>query len=480
MKVKKIAVFCGMVVMLSMMTVGCSDSVQSEEEIVIPKEESVQGTENQQEEEGSGAMSEDGIAQMVQAPERYTWEGESGDFHITADAPVIIPQAEGFKAYKVTGRVFTQEDYDKVNQVLLNGGELWQRDYESMEGSHGYTASEIDEIIERLEIQKEAGAFNEKQESYDERIEEFRRLREAAPEEATLVAVDANVSYEKRESKADEYTGENDLYGNVTLDGEDYTVMLDNDWQDDWRWISFYIRSPRGVSNYYPIGRNTEAGGENISTEYVRQEAERLMEDMGFSEFSVSGEEYFASANVDAKAGEGSITSKPGYGIHFTRCLDGIPVTYTDSDGTTVEKDDECSWPYESIHLVFDEEGFTEFEWTNPYELEKLSDEDVFLLPFSDIQNVFEEMMFKKAQDFWQDMQVEEHFHVDEVRLGYMRVREKGNVTEGTMVPVWDFFGSETFYYEEMEEPYTQDGPYNCLLTINAMDGTIIDRDLGY
>ena len=104
----------------------------------------------------------------------------------------------------------------------------------------------------------------------------------------------------------------------------------------------------------------------------------------------------------------------------------------------------------------------------------------MFLLPFSDIQNIFEEMLFKKAEDFWKDMQVEETFHVNEVRLGYMRVMEKGNVMDGTMIPVWDFFGSETFYYGDMEEAYTEEGPYKCLLTINAMDGTIIDRGLGY
>ena len=472
MKAKKIAVLCAAVGMLSLLSVGCGDSMQSEEEIVVPKGESAQEEENQEGQdlqEGNGAAEEGGIAQMVQAPERYTWEGNSGGFHITVDAPVVIPQAEGFKTYKVTSRVFTQEDYDKVNQVLLNGGELWTRDYEAMEGSNGYTVSEIDEIIERLQIDEK---------NYDERIEEFRNMREDAPEAAIIVRVEANVSYQERESDEEEYTGENSLYGNVTVNGEDYAFFLDNDLRDDWRWISFSIQSPRGESNYYPTGRNMEAGGEKIAVENVRQEAERLMTDIGFSDFAASGEEYFCSTSFSEK--DGTQRSKCGYGVHFTRCLDGIPVTYTDNEGTTMEDGDVCSWPYEAIDLVFDEEGFTEFRWTDPYELEKLSDEDVFLLPFSDIQNIFEEMLFKKAEDFWGDMQVEETFHVNEVRLGYMRVMEKGNVMEGTMIPVWDFFGSETFYYGDMEEPYTEEGPYKCLLTINAMDGTIIDRNLGY
>ncbi|MDE7404232.1 MAG: hypothetical protein K2M81_03905, partial [Lachnospiraceae bacterium] len=223
MKAKKIAVLCAAVGMLSLLSVGCGDSMQSEEEIVVPKGESAQEEENQEGQdlqEGNGAAEEGGIAQMVQAPERYTWEGNSGGFHITVDAPVVIPQAEGFKTYKVTSRVFTQEDYDKVNQVLLNGGELWTRDYEAMEGSNGYTVSEIDEIIERLQIDEK---------NYDERIEEFRNMREDAPEAAIIVRVEANVSYQERESDEEEYTGENSLYGNVTVNGEDYVVFLDND-----------------------------------------------------------------------------------------------------------------------------------------------------------------------------------------------------------------------------------------------------------
>ena len=47
---------------------------------------------------------------------------------------------------------------------------------------------------------------------------------------------------------------------------------------------------------------------------------------------------------------------------------------------------------------------------------------------------------------------------------------EKGNITEGKMIPVWDFFGSERIYYADLKEPYVEDGSYNSYLTINAME----------
>lgn len=433
------AALCLVISILVLLLTGCGDSIQSEEEIVVPKEDSggqESESNNGEEIKEEGAQeNETGIAELVQAPEQYTWEGSSGGIQVAVDAPVRIPQAEGFKSYRVTGRVFTQEDYDKINRVLLKGGKLWDRE------------------------------------------------KKAPAKEPVIVEVPAVVSYSERQEDEEinvENSGENWLYGFVTVESEDYFVSLDNDLREDWRWISFTIQGTRGLSNYYPIGKKPEFAEQELFTEAIRQEAEQLMKDMEFTDFAVGGEEYFGS--VSGAEQLMTLQEKEGYGIHFTRVLDGIQVTYTDNDGTMVEAENGaiCAWPYEKIDIVFDEKGFAEFVWTNPYEVEKQSDENVFLLPFSDIQNVFQEMIFKKYQDFWGETEIKEELRINEVRLGYMRIMEKGNVMEGSMIPVWDFFGSETFSYDEMAEPVTEDNPYKCLLTINAMDGTIIDRDLGY
>jgi len=50
------------------------------------------------------------------------------------------------------------------------------------------------------------------------------------------------------------------------------------------------------------------------------------------------------------------------------------------------------------------------------------------------------------------------------------------------IVPVWDFYGSVTAHTEdENYKQYVYEGPrYETLLSINAIDGTLIDRELGY
>lgn len=486
MRRKKIAVFCGAVGMISLLLAGCGDGTVSEEEIVVPREE--ENTQGEEEPEGEGAQGSsgeketgsNGIAGQVQAPERYVWETSSDFISVAVDAPVVLPETEGFKTYKVTGRVFTQEDYDQVNQTLLKGGELWMRDYDAMAGSNGFTLSEIDKLVERLQIQKE-GTWTDKK-IYAEKLAECEALRMEAPEEPVIVKVPALVPYNENNDEGNVNVEDEDnwLSGYVTMDGEDYWVSLDNNLRDDWRWISFTILSPRTLGSYsFFMDEDMENLNPGISTENVRQEAQKLAADMGFTDLAVSGEEYLHAEVFDERLGK-VVEEKTGYAIHFTRTLEGIPVTYTHNEGSSVENGVSSSWPYEKLDFIFDEKGMDCFRWTNPYNIEEISDEYVFLIPFSEIQNVFEEMLMKKCHDRYADSDMRLTFQVDEVRLGYMRIMEKGNTKEGTMVPVWDFLGSSTMIYGDTDEGYTEGGPYNCLLTINAMDGTVIDRDLGY
>ena len=58
-------------------------------------------------------------------------------------------------------------------------------------------------------------------------------------------------------------------------------------------------------------------------------------------------------------------------------------------------------------------------------------------------------------------------------------VSEQDKIYSGLLVPVWDFYGPRSWTLGT-GEPYTFYDPDQSLLTINAVDGTIIDRSLGY
>lgn len=63
---------------------------------------------------------------------------------------------------------------------------------------------------------------------------------------------------------------------------------------------------------------------------------------------------------------------------------------------------------------------------------------------------------------------------INEIRLGYMPVLVQDGGGKWELRPVWDFMGIHTsaFTYD--------DRPGNVALTIDATDGTVIDRNYGY
>jgi hypothetical protein len=71
--------------------------------------------------------------------------------------------------------------------------------------------------------------------------------------------------------------------------------------------------------------------------------------------------------------------------------------------------------------------------------------------------------------------------NVTRIVFGLTRVTEQNKRNSGLLVPCWDFFAETT--YTVLENGQTVTKPYDSgypLLTINAIDGTVINRSLGY
>jgi hypothetical protein len=165
------------------------------------------------------------------------------------------------------------------------------------------------------------------------------------------------------------------------------------------------------------------------------------------------------------------------YIVRYVRRVNEAPITYTGDTGTRIEDEEMYAtpWAYEAINVIIDDKGIVEFYWTSPYTNPEIITEDTNLLPFSDIQNTFEKMVMVKYS------YVEEgvlQLDINSVRLGLMRVTNPEQRDSGLLIPVWDFFGAITMVPDN-GDPYLFSG-IDSLLTINAVDGSIIDRGLGY
>ena len=138
-------------------------------------------------------------------------------------------------------------------------------------------------------------------------------------------------------------------------------------------------------------------------------------------------------------------------------------------------------WLFEKLRIFVDGEGIRFLLWNSPSSLEEVVTENTAMLPFEDIQSIFEKMMpivdnphIVTSSEWTSDI------YIHEVRLGLMRVTERDIGQSGLLVPVWDFLGhSERVHVDEEPIIEGQSG-YTSMLTINAIDGSIIDRLAGY
>jgi len=209
---------------------------------------------------------------------------------------------------------------------------------------------------------------------------------------------------------------------------------------------------------------------------------------------------------------------------HFFRCerlVDNVPVTWVPGswwfgegqDKITEGMDEEAaSQPYreESLTVSYLHGRMTSIYYDGIMKVEDYSDEQLFLLPFEEIQQIFEntvadsvmtmpwglpvydemEMKYSDSYGVGHDGENREaqepeessgqketlELQIKRAVLGYMRVPDKENPNTGLLIPVWDFTGSWIIPQNgEGTEEYAIEEEFP-LLTVDARDGTIIQR----
>ena len=222
-----------------------------------------------------------------------------------------------------------------------------------------------------------------------------------------------------------------------------------------------------------------------ISKEEAVQQADAYLQNMGLTDFSAK--EVNLALKTSATPSINETTSykeaPAGYLVSYTRDLDGFPVTSEMNYGGNLESMESTqeTWAYEKVEILVNQEGLQYVQILNLYQVGEKQVENVEMKPFSEIAKIFEQMIQIQNADMGEDRTV--NLQIDRVTLGYMRVYDPGaDSASGILVPVWDFFGTETgkttIEGETMDISVCQ--PDYSFLTINAVDGTVINRSLGY
>lgn len=252
------------------------------------------------------------------------------------------------------------------------------------------------------------------------------------------------------------------------------------------------------VSSLYVVSDEESAAGSEM-----RYDRDRMQTVGGFNQensdvsaFVTIGEQAayeLAQRTVDAlQVGDFTYVHRQGvlgdygdwgcYGFLFGRDAAGAVESFTNAqfafDGSG------ASWPYERISVLVDDAGILSVRYDSPSETLDTVTPNAALLPFGEIQSVFEKMVLlvnnrTETRDAPDDPLTME-YHITGIRLGTMSIAEDDSAETGLLIPVWDFMGYLTYHTNLEGDRTVYTNERQAFLTVNAIDGSIIDREKGY
>lgn len=407
---------------------------------------------------------------VYEVPDRFTgkWTGIDDTFNVTADAEIVLPEDMGkLCTAKVKRHTFTMEEVNKTMDAVLKGNPLYQTVYLTKEKCQ----ARIDDFEACLRGEKEYTGDGTL-ERLPEVIAYYREEMKKAPHEGELILADQF----QDKGNYQEING----YGEV--DGKKIYCWVMNSTGKAFDWMMLWeggYGSQNGVETAYD-GSNTNRNMQPVPIEGHEKAVEvgdAFLEKLGMDGFTCDAifpVEYLA-------------TGETGVTLEYVRNINGLPLTKTNAHGGATEEgmSDYGYWEYERVQVyVLGEDRVIFFWWHSPYEVTDIQPCGK-LMDFDEIRDIFERMFFVK-NDYWKGINASNgtptyhDIQIDKVQLTLARIRPKDNVGEGTIVPVWDFWGTETTRMTWEGEEHRDEPCYQVLLTINALDGTLIDREIGY
>ncbi len=453
---------------------------------------------------GTSAPSNDALYTKLGAPKHWNIETTAlnGNLNISGDVDIELPQVSQLPAATATLSEFTQEDLDKVANAFGVGDAEWTEINNTM------TKEQIKECIisdqaRRAEYEAEGDA--EMVEKMDEDLKDYEQMYIDAPYENELKNIAFQIGEVKygEELNGDPITGMG-FEGTTQVDGKPFYFYAGSGYYNDNDKVrgihaSFGSR-PAGffgiyIDKPYGISLTKEQAGSQAS-----EIAGQLTDELKLCYVVPTGSQK-----------QEDMSRNWGWACVFMREINGCPTAYESTDvGSSMESEVKEPIPYEKMIIVMDDMGMVSFKWETPMTVESIDNPDVTLLSFEEIsqrataqigQRWAYEATEAKSNEGKDTSDPGSTAVITNVELGLMRVA-KADSDNYYYIPVWNFFtefehtdgywermGTEPFSWDE-HEFVDEEGNSTTMVssypqawgavTINALDGSVIDRNLGY
>lgn len=421
------------------------------------------------------------LYKVLGAPEQWTVEshGSNSKMDININATIVLPTSSHLPIATATLRKITQDDIDVITKAFFDDGTIY-REYTTD------TKQNIEKHI--LSIKQELSSSEDLSSDYHDQLETRLRELEAeyaiAPNENDLAktepvlkngfiapGLDAGecegfcVSTNNNDKRF-VYQAYNDLYGYMT-----------------------YLSISDGYGDFMPTS-GSQPFGVKIQKEEASKQACELIS-------KITDEYELCYVGCTARESSQEVKSNWGWACIFMREINEIPTAYASNEiGEDMEDTNSIPIGYEKMTVVVNDNGIVSLVWNNPMQINSIQTDNANLLPFDQIETLAINAMNNKYAD---QVEMYDHFEisVDNIELGLMRVKQQ-NSGSYCYTPVWNIFskiisatlpdGSQQTF--EMPQAYDESGIPLYLpgsfpevwdpITINAVDGTLIDRSQGY
>ena len=263
-----------------------------------------------------------------------------------------------------------------------------------------------------------------------------------------------------------------------------------------------YSRTGHSDQNYShsdpPIAPDTE------QARGAQAAVQALLDELGLDQFSPDA--YIPGFRTPHHSFSNDDSAKYESGFQFTMepHYGGIPVhdwdTRSGSDtgmqGALSDEEREAMYSnpltQESLTAIVDDGQVSCLIYWSPMEIVRTENESVALLPFAQVQQRFWEQIFR---NYYVDEGYPLALRITDVELSLMFVRKADAPEEYYLLPVWDFRGYDLTpgddpdvhqtdaYYERHPDELARHINWwsiQSMLTLNAIDGSVINRNVGY
>lgn len=376
-----------------------------------------------------------------EAPEAWNTEFEvfGGKMKVYVDAPVETPGVNAPVA-KISPHYFTQEEADKLIKFFL-------KDAEPISGDRPRTKEELTEELFQLREKIQSGDYEGTDEQAEWETDNYEEQIRSAP-----ASVEDEPAPPFVDGKGFAVAGKNSDAKVIVSMSKDEHHASAQCWFD--HKVEVYTKA------------NMKAL--NVTEEEAIKQSDKFIADLGADymklAFVTTGERYDRACRL----------------LYYTRELNGFDTTYEQCDQPSGADEYTTPWGYERIVVFVDDWGVAGCMWNSPVDMDEIMSENTALIPFEDIQARFKEQIAVEYGYAENSKTVTLDVNIQKIKLGLMGVKRKDS-DDYLLVPVWDFFGSFTKKNRDENEPfvYGDNGEYS-LVTINALDGTVVKRENGF